>query len=106
MDQMLGLRLRRILGEHQPQLAGVDTQASVALYRGARMDIGLALDALAATSAINAGLIEKLTMKDMARKGRHSEGHDVTASDLAAYLAMHVEAHTKQIKRVVKAAKR
>jgi hypothetical protein len=105
VDQMLGLRLRRILGEDNPQLAGANTQASVKLYRRGRLDIGLALDCLSATSALNAGLIEGLTPEGMARKGRHSEGHDVTAADLAAFMAMHIEAHIKQIKRVMKAAR-
>jgi hypothetical protein len=105
VDQMLGLRLRRILGEDLPQLAGVDTQASVKLYRRNRLDIGLAMDCLSATSALNAGLIEGLTGQDMTRKGRHSQGHDVTAADLAAFMAMHVEAHIKQVKRVVKTAR-
>lgn len=106
VDQMLGLRLRRILGEDAPQLAGVDTQASVKLYRRSRLDVGLAMDCLSATSALNAGLIEKLTPEGMARKGRHSEGHDMTAADLAAFMSMHIEAHIKQIKRVMKAARR
>jgi hypothetical protein len=106
VDQMLGLRLRRILGENNPQLAGADTQASVKLYRRGLLDVSLALDCLSATSALNAGLIEGLTAEGMARKGRHSEGHDVTAADLAAFMAMHIEAHVKQIKRVMKAARR
>jgi hypothetical protein len=106
VDQMLGLRLRRILGENNPQLAGADTQASVKLYRRGRLDVGLAMDCLSATSALNAGLIEGLTPEVMTRKGRHSEGHDVTAADLAAFMAMHIEAHIKQIKRVMKAARR
>jgi hypothetical protein len=105
VDQMLGLRLRRILGENNPQLAGADTQASVKLYRRGRLDVGLALDCLSATSALNAGLIEGLTPEGMARKGRHSEGHDVTAADLAAFMAMHIEAHIKQVRRVMKAAR-
>ncbi|MCA8915903.1 MAG: DinB family protein [Planctomycetes bacterium] len=106
VDSMLGLRLRRILGENYPQLAGIDTQASVKLYRRSRLDTGLALDALSANSALTTGLIEKLTPEGMARKGRHSEGHDVTAADLAAFMAMHIEAHIKQVKRTMAAARK
>lgn len=106
IDQMLGLRLRRILGENHPELAGVDTQAGVALFRRSRLDLALALDSLAATSALNTALIEKLSGADLKRKGRHSQGHDVTAADLAAFMAFHIEAHIKQIGRIVAAARR
>lgn len=102
VDSMLGLRLRRILGEENPQLAGVDAQASVALFRRVRLDAGLGVDALAAASALNTALIERLTQTEMARKGRHSGGHEVTAADLAAFMAMHIEAHIKQLDRVLK----
>lgn len=101
IDQMLGLRLRRILGEDSPDLAGVNTRASVQLYRRARLDIGLAIDALSATGALNTALIESLTHDTMARKGRHSGGHEMTAADLAAFMAMHIEAHVRQIGRIV-----
>ena len=105
LDQLLGLRLRRILGEDYPPLAGVDTQAGVRLFRRSKLDPGLALDSLAATSALNSAVIEKLSLVDLGRKGRHSQGHDVTAADLGSYMAMHIEAHIKQIARVVKAAR-
>jgi hypothetical protein len=103
IDQMLGLRLRRILGEDYPALAGVDTQAGVELFRRSRLDLGLALDALLASSALNTALMERLTPADLARKGRHSAGYDVTAHHLAAFMAMHIEAHINQIGRVANA---
>ncbi|MCB9932492.1 MAG: DinB family protein [Planctomycetes bacterium] len=106
VDSMLGLRLRRILGEDYPQLSGLDTQASVRLYRRGRLHVELALDALSASCALNTALIEKLTPEDLTRKGRHAGGHDVTAADLAAFMGMHIEAHIKQLKRVLKAAAR
>lgn len=106
VDSMLGLRLRRILCEDYPQLSGLDTQASVQLFRRGRLHVELALDALSASSALNTALIEKLSPADLARKGRHSGGHDMTAADLAAFMAMHIEAHIKQMKRVLKAGAR
>ncbi|MCC7508573.1 MAG: DinB family protein [Planctomycetes bacterium] len=105
IDQMLGLRLRRILGEDNPELAGVNTRASVQLYRRAHLDIGLAIDAISATGALNTALIESLTPETMARKGRHSNGHDMTAADLAVFMAMHIEAHVRQIGRIVGSTK-
>lgn len=106
LDQLLGLRLRRILGENYPPLAGVDTNAGVVLFRRSRLDPALALDALTATAALNSAVIEKLSAADLGRKGRHSQGHDVSAADLAAYMAMHIEAHVKQIARIMRAARR
>lgn len=100
VDQMFGLRLRRILGEAYPDLAGADTQAGVGLFRRARLSTSMAIDALQATSALHTALIENLTPADMMRKGRHSEGHDVTAADLVAFMAMHIEAHTRQLRRM------
>lgn len=105
IDQMLGLRLRRILGEDYPELAGVDTQAGVRLFRRSRLDLTLAVDCLVATSALNTSLIEKLSPSDLKRKGRHSQGHDVSAADLAAFMAFHIEAHIKQIARILAAAR-
>jgi hypothetical protein len=105
VDQMLGLRLRRILVEEYPALAGIRTQATVQLYRKSRLDLGLAVDALRSTGALNTALLESVTPAVMARKGRHSEGHDVSAADLAAFMAMHIEAHVRQIKRVLSAAR-
>ncbi|MBK9975932.1 MAG: DinB family protein [Planctomycetes bacterium] len=106
IDQMLGLRLRRILGEDHPDLAGVDTQAGVRLFRRSKLDLALALDCLSATCALNTALIEKLSPEDLKRKGRHSQGHDVTAADLASFMAFHIEAHVKQIARIKAAARR
>lgn len=102
VDLMMGLRLRRILGEDHPQLAGVDTQASVKLFRRQKLDIALAMDSLSANSALNTALIEKLNPANMQRKGRHTQGHDMSAADLAAFMSMHIEAHIKQIKRVTR----
>lgn len=106
LDQLLGLRLRRILGEERPELAGVDTQAGVRLFRRSRLDPALALDSLAATSALNTALIEKLTPEDLIRRGHHSGGHEVTAADLAAFMSLHIEAHIKQLRRILAAARR
>lgn len=105
VDQMLGLRLRRILVEDKPALAGIRTQATVQLYRATRLDLGLALDALRATGALHTALLESLTPASMNRSGRHSEGHDVTAADLAKFMAMHIEAHVRQVRRVVAAVR-
>jgi len=104
VDQLLGMRLRQILGADNPELAAIDTHANVERLRRARMDRGLALEVLGSTSAMNAALLETLEPSDLARSGRHPHGHDVTAGDIAAFLAMHVEAHVKQVARVLKAA--
>ena len=104
VDQLLGIRLRRIVGEDYPALAGVDAQASVRQLRSVRMDLGLALDSLGATSALNVALMESLNAEQLLRKGRHSQGHDVTAADVCAFLSIHIEAHVRQIARVQKAS--
>lgn len=104
VDQLLGLRLRQILSDDSPNLAAINTRANIERLRKARVDRALALEILASTSAMNAALVEILTPAEIARKGHHPHGHDVTAGDIAMFLAMHIEAHVKQIARVLKAA--
>lgn len=105
VDQLLGLRLRRILADENPDLAGVNTRGNVEQFRRIHADRSLAIDALAGSSGLNAALIEVLRADQLGRKGRHPHGHDVTAGDIAAFFAMHVEAHVKQLARLSKALK-
>jgi hypothetical protein len=102
---MLGLRLRRFLVEEYRARAGMRTMARVLLYGMSRIFLGLAVDALRCPGAFNTALLVWLTRGVLARTGRHSEGHDVSAADLAAFMAMHLEAHVRQIKRVLSAAR-
>lgn len=101
MDQILGLRLRKLLAEPTPLLRSMDTDALARTLRPAHGDIGLAVDSLRATSALNIAVVEMLTPELMDRRGTRSEGHAITVRDLAAYLAIHIEAHIKQISRVL-----
>lgn len=104
VDQLLGLRLRRILGDDMPTLAAINTQSNVEAFRAVRADRGLALDSLIASSAMNAALIESLAPEQLKRKGRHPQGHELTAADVALLFAMHIEAHIRQLKRVLAAS--
>jgi len=104
VDQLLGLRLRRILSDDYPEIAGVNTHGNVEQFRRIRADRSLALDALGGSSAINAALIEVLQPDQVNRKGRHPHGHDVTAVDIAMFCSLHIEAHVKQLARIMKAA--
>jgi hypothetical protein len=105
-DQNLGIRLRRLLTENKPTLAGVDLPAWVELLRKAQLDVVLALDSLRASSALNVALIESLTPAQMKISGRHSEGHDVTVAGLCVYMALHLESHVKQLSRLRQAWQR
>ena len=105
-DQNLGIRLRRLLTESNPALAGVNLPAWVELLRGAQLDMRLAVDSLRATSALNVALMESLTPEQLKRKGRHSEGHDVTVAGLCVYFALHLESHVKQLARIRRAWQR
>lgn len=105
-DQNLGVRLRRLLTENNPTLAGVDLQAWVSLLQHAQLDVRLALDALRATSALNVALMESLTPAQLARRGRHSQGHEVTVSGLCLYFGLHLESHVRQLARLRQAWQR
>lgn len=99
-DQNLGVRLRRLLTEDNPTLAGVDLQAWVELLRNARLDVRLALDSLRATSALNVALMESLSPPQFKRIGRHSHGHDLTVAGLCVYFGLHLESHARQAARL------
>lgn len=103
VDQLLGMRLRRILADDYPAIAGVNTQGNIEQFLRIRADRSLALDALAGTSALNAALVEVLTPQQVTRKGKHPHGHDVTAGDIAMFFSLHIEAHVKQLARLAKA---
>jgi hypothetical protein len=105
-DQNLGMRLRRLLTENYPTLAGVNLPAWVGLLRDAQLDVRLALDSLRASSALNVALIESLSPGQLKLKGRHSEGHDVTVAGLCVYFALHLESHVKQLARIRRAWQR
>jgi hypothetical protein len=105
VDQLLGLRLRHILGDDMPTLAAINTQANVEAFRAVRADRGLALDSLSTSSAMNAALIESLSPAQLQRKGKHPQGHELTAADVALLFAMHIEAHVRQLKRVLAKAR-
>ncbi|MBP9892003.1 MAG: DinB family protein [Planctomycetes bacterium] len=100
VDQNLGMRLRRLLTEDNPTLAGVNLPGWVELLHKAQLDVRLALDSLRASSALNVALIEALAPAQLTRKGRHSEGHDVTVAGLCVYFALHLESHVKQLARI------
>ena len=100
VDQLLGLRLRRILSDDYPDLAGMSTKGNVEQFRRIRGDRSLALDTLVGSSALNAAIVEVLRPNQITRKGKHPHGHDVTAGDIAQFLSMHIEAHVKQLARI------
>lgn len=97
VDQNLGVRLRRLLTEDHPVLAGVNLQGWVNALRPAQLDVALAIDSLRASSAINVALIETLEPSSLRRMGRHSEGHDVSVQGLCLYMALHLESHVRQL---------
>ncbi|MCC6573445.1 MAG: DinB family protein [Planctomycetes bacterium] len=101
VDQVLGLRLRKLIAEPNPTMGSMDLDAWSRALRPAHGDVGLALDSLRATSALNIAVIEMLTPDLMKRTGMRREGHAISVRDLAAYLAIHIEAHIKQVGRVL-----
>lgn len=105
VDQLLGLRLRRILSDDYPDLAGVNTHGNIEQFRRIRADRSLALDALGGSSAINAALVEVLKPEQVSRKGKHPHGHDVSAGDIAMFFSLHIEAHVKQLARIAKSVR-
>jgi hypothetical protein len=99
------VRLRRLIAEDQPLLAGYDEmEFSRRLHYGER-EIGPSLAAMAAARAATVQILDRLSDAEWARTGTHSEqgAYGVTAW-LRDY-ANHPWDHADQARRVLEAAR-
>ncbi len=95
------IRLRRLLAEDRPTIAGYDEQEFARRLHYDR-PIASSLALLAAVRAATADLAERLTEADWTRAGTHSESGAYTADDWLRIYAAHD--HADQIRRARAAA--
>jgi len=93
-----GERIRRMLEEDQPSIAGYDQEALAREgdYQNASMP--LVLTALRAFSGGNAYVLEGLSEEQWQRGGRHEERGPINVSGYAEQQAEHVRAHLEQLR--------
>jgi hypothetical protein len=98
------IRLRRLLVEDEPVIAGYDEAAFARrLWYGER-PIEAALAALEAARATTAELLDRLVDDDWARAGAHTESGPYSVETWLGIYAEHCHDHASQIRRARAAA--
>lgn len=100
------IRLRRLLVEDNPVLAGYDENAFARALHYQTRPIHTALDLLDATRRVSAELLSRMTEDDWARYGTHSESGRYTCETWLEIYATHAHDHAEQIRRTRAAASR
>jgi hypothetical protein len=95
------IRLRRLLAEDDPVIAGYDEAEFARRLHYDDRPIGPSLDAMAAARATSTQLLERLTEEDWARTGTHSESGPYDVEDWLRIYAAHGRDHADQIRRAV-----
>lgn len=94
------MRLRRLLAESRPRIAGYDQEAFARCLWYDRRPIAAALTAIQAAHETTVEILQRLTPEDWQREGIHSEFGRFTVEDWLRLYAAHVHEHADQIRRV------
>ncbi len=98
------IRLRRLVAEERPVIAGYDEAEWARRLHYAARPIGPSLDALAASRATTADLLDRLTDEEWARAGTHTESGAYGVERWLEIYAAHAHDHAAQIRRTQAAA--
>jgi hypothetical protein len=93
------VRLRVLLAESDPMIAGYDEAAFATVFRYGERPIEPALAALDAARATTAQILEMLGSGDWSRAGIHSESGRYSVEDWLRIYAAHAHDHAGQILR-------
>jgi hypothetical protein len=100
------LRLRRLIAEEQPVIAGYDEAEWARRLHYDDRPIGPSLDALAAARATTADILVRLTEAEWGRAGTHTESGAYGVERWLEIYAAHAHEHADQIRRARAAAAR
>jgi len=92
------IRLRRLLAEQRPLLAGYDEEEFARRLHYDR-PIESSLEALRAARLSSASLLERLTEQEWTREGTHSQSGRYTVEDWLRIYTAHAHDHAAQIRR-------
>lgn len=96
------IRLRRLLAEENPGIAGYD-EAEFARRLHYDRPIASSLEALRAARLASASLLDRLTEEQWRREGTHDESGRYTVEDWLTIYAAHARDHAAQIRRTQEA---
>lgn len=102
-ETISGIRLRRLLLEDHPVIQGYDQDEYATRLRYNERDMAPALEALHATRASTAQLLESMSDEDWKREGSHTEQGRYTMEGWLEIYAAHGHDHANQI-RALRAA--
>jgi hypothetical protein len=91
------IRLRRLLVEDEPVIAGYDEEAFARRLHYAERPLEAALDALSAARRTTLEILERLSEADWQRAGTHSESGRYSVEDWLEVYAAHAHDHAAQI---------
>jgi DinB superfamily len=94
------IRLRKLLVEDKPVIAGYDQELFATRLSYNERDIGPALDAFRGARATSVQLLEKMNEADWQREGTHTESGHYTTEDWLRIYAVHAHDHANQIRRL------
>ena len=97
------MRLRYLLAEPEPLIVGYDQDVWAKRFDYHAHPIDVALATVKAVRANTVPLLERATEQDWRRVGRHTESGPYSAEDWLAVYAEHLEKHSRQIERNLKA---
>jgi hypothetical protein len=94
------LRLRRLLVEDKPIIAGYDQDLYARRFNYNDREIAPALDAFRAARETTLQLLEMMGEADWQREGVHTESGRYTAEDWLRIYAAHAHGHADQIRKL------
>jgi hypothetical protein len=97
-ETIAGVRLRRLLTEERPAIAGYDQDAYARQLRYAERPWEPALRAFEAARATTLQLLETMTEADWGRAGIHSESGPYSAGRFLQVYGSHAHDHANQIR--------
>ena len=97
------IRLRRLLAEDRPQLAGYDEELFARRLHYSERPLEGSLEAVRGARASTLALLEVLSEEEWAREGTHSESGRYSVTDWLQVYAAHCHDHADQVRRARRA---
>jgi hypothetical protein len=98
-EMTAAIRLRRLVAEENPLIAGYDGDTFAVRLHYADRPIEPALDAIAAARSTTAQILDALTEADWARTGTHTDSGPYGVKEWLETYAVHCDEHADQIRR-------